>query len=52
MCVCGLFVFDGLKDLGAINGGSALLDNGIADLSDEDNETGGSVVVLGVVPDK
>jgi hypothetical protein len=43
---------DGLKNLLTINSRAALLNDSVADLSDEDDEAGRSIVVLGVVPDQ
>lgn len=52
MGVLGLLILDRLEDLGSVDVGPALLDDGVADLADEDDQAGGSVVVLGVVPDE
>ena len=48
----GSSLFDQIKDLGAIDGRPALLDDSVADLSDENDEARGRVVVLRVVPDQ
>lgn len=52
MSIHWIFVFDGLEYFGTVNSTTALLDDGIADLADQNDETSGCVVVLGVVPDK
>ena len=52
MGILWLRFLNGLKDLLTINSRAALLNNSIADLSDENNEAGRSIVVLGVVPDQ
>lgn len=47
-----LVAVDQIKDLPAINGGPAPVDNGIADLSYEHDKSGWGIVVLGVGPDE
>lgn len=48
----GLFVLDGLEDLAAVNSGATLLNDRVADLSDEHHKSRGRVVILRVVPDE
>ena len=43
---------DVAEDLFSSDVGSALRDDGVADLSDQDDKSGWSVVVLGVGPDQ
>jgi hypothetical protein len=46
------FLLKECEDLGTRDVFSGLLDDGIADLSNEDNQSGWGVVVLGVLPDQ
>jgi hypothetical protein len=50
--VSGVIVLDGIEDLLSINEVLALSDNSIADFTDENNEAGRSVVVVGVLPNE
>ena len=47
-----LLGLDKVKDSKAVDGISASNDDGVADFSDKDNESGWGVVVLRVLPDK
>jgi len=50
--ILDLISLDESKDGWAIDGSTASVDDGVADLSDKDNESSWGVVVLGVSPDK
>jgi hypothetical protein len=52
MSLLWLFSLDQVKDGKAVNGISASDNDGIADFSDENNESGWGVVVLRVLPDE
>lgn len=52
MSLLWLFGLDQIKDGKSIDGISASDDDGVADLSDQDNKPGWSVVVLGVLPNQ
>ena len=54
LCVCfvALLVLDTIKDLLTVDVGTALADDRVTDLTDENDKTSGSVVVLRVVPDE
>lgn len=52
MSLSSLFALDHTDNLFAAHISHSSCDNGVADLSDEDNELAGCVVVLRVLPDK
>ena len=52
MSINSFFILDGFENFWSINRASALFDDCVANLANENNETCGSVVVLRVVPDK
>lgn len=52
MSFLGFFVLDESEDLFSIDVVSALVDDGVTDLSDQNYEAGWRVVVLGVGPDQ
>ena len=52
MSINCFFILDSFENFGSINGASALFNDCVANLANENNETCGSVVVLRVVPDK